>query len=163
CSSDLPDFVFVALGCPKQEKWMAEHRGKINACMLGLGQAFHVYAGKERRLPRWMRSLSLEWAYRLYLEPRRLWKRYLVTNSLFLLLAFQRLGGKLVNSLKSSEGKPPSAWRYRMEGLNSSSVLARPASWGTPNGFFQTCQGVSPRSYMSSSDCFSLKVSIPMN
>jgi len=104
-----PDFVFVALGCPKQEKWMAEHRGKINACMLGLGQAFHVYAGKERRLPRWMRSLSLEWAYRLYLEPRRLWKRYLVTNSLFLLLAFQRLGGKLVNSLKSSEGKPPSA------------------------------------------------------
>lgn len=104
-----PDFLFVALGCPKQEKWMAEHKGKINACMMGLGQAFHVFAGKERRLPRWMRSLSLEWAYRLYLEPRRLWKRYLLTNSLFLLLAFHQLGGKLVHSLKSAVGKPPSA------------------------------------------------------
>lgn len=100
-----PDFLFVALGCPKQEKWMAEHKGKINACMLGLGQAFHVYAGKEKRLPKWMRSLALEWAYRLMLEPKRLWKRYLVTNTLFLWLAFQQLGGKVVHSLKSVAGK----------------------------------------------------------
>lgn len=81
-----PDFVFVALGCPKQEKWMAEHKGKINACMLGLGQAFQVYAGLEKRLPKWMRDLSLEWVYRFYLEPRRLWKRYFYTNSIFLFL-----------------------------------------------------------------------------
>ena len=86
---------------------MAEHKGKIDACMLGLGQAFHVYAGKEKRLPRWMRSLALEWAYRLFLEPRRLWKRYLVTNSLFLFLTCQRLGGKFLHSLKSAVSKAP--------------------------------------------------------
>lgn len=82
-----PDLLFVALGCPKQEKWMAAHKDKINACMLGLGQAFQVYAGLEKRLPVWMRNLSLEWLYRFYLEPKRLWKRYLVTNSMFLFLS----------------------------------------------------------------------------
>jgi len=86
-----PDLVFVSLGCPKQEKWMAEHKTKLNACLLGLGQAFRTYAGVEKRLPKWMRDLSLEWAYRLIQEPRRLWKRYLYTNSVFLFLAFKHL------------------------------------------------------------------------
>lgn len=81
-----PDLVFVALGCPKQEKWMAENSQKIGTCLLGLGQAFHVYAGTEKRLPLWMRQLSLEWAYRLCIEPRRLWKRYAYTNFYFLFL-----------------------------------------------------------------------------
>lgn len=80
------DLVFVSLGCPKQEKWMAVHRDSIGACLLGVGQAFKVFAGVEKRLPRWMRNLSLEWVYRLSLEPGRLWKRYLVTNSEFLFL-----------------------------------------------------------------------------
>ena len=88
-NSSNADFVFVSLGCPKQEKWMHEHRGKVNACMLGVGQAFMVYAGIEKRLPRWMRNLSLEWIYRLYQDPKRLWKRYLVTNSIFLVLVFR--------------------------------------------------------------------------
>lgn len=83
--------VFVSLGCPKQEKWMYEHKGNINACMLGLGQAFLTYAGLEKRLPKWARDLSLEWAYRLCLEPRRLWKRYLLGNSRFLWLAGKTL------------------------------------------------------------------------
>jgi len=100
-----PDFVFVALGCPKQEKWMAEHLGKINSCMLGLGQAFHVFAGKEKRLPKWMRALSLEWAYRLVLEPKRLWKRYLVTNSLFLYLTFRQIIARFFHSLTSVSNK----------------------------------------------------------
>lgn len=78
------DLVFVSLGCPKQEKWMAENSSKLNACLLGLGQAFSVYAGLEKRLPQWMRALSLEWTYRLFLEPKRLWRRYLVTNTSFL-------------------------------------------------------------------------------
>lgn len=78
--------VMVSLGCPKQEKWMAAMRGKINAVMLGLGGAFLLYIGADSRAPRWMRDLSLEWAYRLWLEPGRLWKRYLVTNSIFLWL-----------------------------------------------------------------------------
>lgn len=85
-----PDLVFVALGCPRQERWMAAHQGQVKACMLGVGQAFLVYAGLEQRLPVWARRLWLEWAYRLWLEPRRLWRRYLITNSRFLYLMARR-------------------------------------------------------------------------
>ncbi len=85
------NLVFVSLGCPKQEKWMANHKGKVNACMLGVGQAFLTYTGLEKRLPKWARDWSLEWAYRLYLEPKRLWKRYVVGNSIFLFFVFKRL------------------------------------------------------------------------
>ncbi len=81
-----PNFVFVALGCPKQEKWMAEHKGKINSCMIGLGGALEVYAGVKSRAPQWMQDNSLEWLYRLIQDPKRLWKRYLYTNNLFILL-----------------------------------------------------------------------------
>jgi N-acetylglucosaminyldiphosphoundecaprenol N-acetyl-beta-D-mannosaminyltransferase len=86
-----PDLLFVALGCPKQEIWMANHMHKVNACMLGVGQAFRTYAGVEKRLPRWARNLSIEWVYRLYLEPGRLWKRYLLTNSYFIFLFIKYL------------------------------------------------------------------------
>ena len=79
-----PDFVFVALGCPKQEKWMFAHKGKINSCMIGFGGAFTVYAGDQKRAPRWMRNNSLEWLHRLILEPKRLFVRYFITNSLFI-------------------------------------------------------------------------------
>lgn len=85
------DLVFVSLGCPKQEKWMAMHKGKVNACMLGVGQAFLTYTGLEKRLPKWAQDLSLEWAYRLYLEPKRLWRRYVIGNSIFLLFVLKRL------------------------------------------------------------------------
>ncbi len=78
--------IMVSLGCPKQEKWMAAMKGKVNGVMLGLGGAFLLYAGVDRRAPKWMRDLSLEWLFRLWLEPRRLWKRYLVTNTIFLAL-----------------------------------------------------------------------------
>lgn len=81
-----PEFVFVALGCPKQEKWMSEHKNKINSCMIGLGGAIEVYAGVKDRAPRWMQDYSLEWFYRFIQDPKRLWKRYLLTNSLFLML-----------------------------------------------------------------------------
>ena len=89
-----PDFVFVALGCPKQEKWMAEHKNKINSCMIGLGGAFPVYSGFQKRAPKWMYNNSLEWLYRLILEPRRLFGRYFKTNFLFLLYL-------IIDSLKS--------------------------------------------------------------
>ena len=78
--------VLVALGCPKQEQWMARNRGRINGVMLGLGGAFPVFAGMQKRAPAWMQRWSLEWLYRLGQEPRRLFRRYLVTNSLFMLL-----------------------------------------------------------------------------
>lgn len=83
-----PNFVFVALGCPKQEKWMAEHKNKINSCMIGLGGALEVYAGIKDRAPQWMQKYSLEWLYRLIQDPKRLWKRYFITNTLFIILLF---------------------------------------------------------------------------
>ncbi len=83
--------VFVGLGCPKQERWMAEHRGRVNAVMIGVGAAFDFHAGTVRRAPAWMRDNGLEWLHRLLSEPRRLWKRYLVTNTLFILGAARQL------------------------------------------------------------------------
>lgn len=76
--------VFVGLGCPKQEYWMAAQRGRISAVMLGVGAAFDYHAGTVRRAPPWMREYGLEWFYRLLSEPRRLLGRYLVTNVLFM-------------------------------------------------------------------------------
>jgi N-acetylglucosaminyldiphosphoundecaprenol N-acetyl-beta-D-mannosaminyltransferase len=83
--------VFVGLGCPKQEVWMAQHRGKIKAVMLGVGAAFDYHAGTLRRAPVWMQRAGLEWAYRLLKEPRRLWRRYLSTNTQFLFSVMQQL------------------------------------------------------------------------
>ncbi|MES2932664.1 MAG: WecB/TagA/CpsF family glycosyltransferase [Pseudomonadota bacterium] len=76
--------VFIGLGCPKQEKWMAAHCGRISAVMVGVGAAFDYHAGTLRRAPIWWQRHGLEWLYRLYSEPRRLFKRYLVTNTLFI-------------------------------------------------------------------------------
>lgn len=75
--------VFVGLGCPKQEAWMASHRGRIRAVMLGVGAAFDYHAGTIQRAPLWMQKSGLEWLHRLCSEPRRLFKRYLHTNSVF--------------------------------------------------------------------------------
>jgi N-acetylglucosaminyldiphosphoundecaprenol N-acetyl-beta-D-mannosaminyltransferase len=83
--------VFVGLGCPKQERWMAEHRGRVNAVMIGVGAAFDFHAGTVQRAPAWMRDNGLEWLHRLASEPGRLWKRYLVTNTLFILGAARQL------------------------------------------------------------------------
>lgn len=83
--------VFVGLGCPKQELWMAAHRGRINAVMIGVGAAFDYHAGTLKRAPPWMQEHGLEWLYRVCKEPRRLWKRYLVSNTLFILGAMRQL------------------------------------------------------------------------
>lgn len=86
-----PDLFFIALGCPKQEKWAANHKNRVQACMLAVGGAFNVYAGMQKRAPEWMQRFSLEWLYRLVQEPRRLFKRYFITNSLFLALFLKSL------------------------------------------------------------------------
>ncbi len=83
--------VWVSLGCPKQEKWMAAHRGRIKAVMIGVGAAFDYHAGTIVRAPLWMQRYGLEWFHRLCSEPGRLWKRYLVTNTLFVLGAIKQL------------------------------------------------------------------------
>ena len=86
--------VFVSLDCPKQEKWMHVHRGRIPAVMIGVGAAFDYHAGTLSRAPVWMRDNGLEWLHRLVSEPRRLWKRYLVTNTLFTVRALGQLLGR---------------------------------------------------------------------
>jgi N-acetylglucosaminyldiphosphoundecaprenol N-acetyl-beta-D-mannosaminyltransferase len=79
------DILWVGLGCPKQEIWMYEHRECLRVpVMVGVGQAFNIVAGSLRQAPPWMREHGLEWLFRLLLEPRRLWKRYLVYNTRFL-------------------------------------------------------------------------------
>lgn len=83
--------VFISLGCPKQELWMAAHRGRINAVMIGVGAAFDYHAGTIQRAPKWMQDSGLEWLHRLASEPRRLWRRYLVTNTLFVFGAAKQL------------------------------------------------------------------------
>lgn len=77
--------VWVGLGCPKQEAWMRAHQGRINAVMVGVGAAFDFHAGVAKRAPLWMRRHGLEWLHRVTQDPRRLARRYLVTNSLFIM------------------------------------------------------------------------------
>ena len=79
-----PDFIWVALGAPKQEKWMYDHRGKVNGLMLGVGAAFAFEAGNVKRAPRWMQEMCLEWLYRILQDPGRLLSRYINTNFTFL-------------------------------------------------------------------------------
>lgn len=98
--------VFVGLGCPKQEAWMSEHRGRINAVMIGVGAAFDFHAGLQRRAPYWMQHHGLEWAYRLFREPRRLWRRYLFTNIPFLLMGGAQWIASRVNGARPA-AKPP--------------------------------------------------------
>jgi len=80
-----PDFVWVGLSTPKQERWMSEHRDRLTApVLLGVGAAFDFHSGIKKQAPRWMQYGGLEWIYRLRQEPRRLWRRYLRNNPLFL-------------------------------------------------------------------------------
>lgn len=87
--------LFVGLGCPKQEIWMAKHRDRVQAVMLGVGAAFDFHAGVKAQAPAWMQRLGLEWLFRLLTEPRRLWKRYLYHNPRFVVLAVADLLGLL--------------------------------------------------------------------
>ncbi len=77
--------LFVGLGCPKQEKWMATHRQRLPMVMIGVGAAFDYHAGTLARAPIFWQRAGLEWLYRLAMEPKRLGRRYLITNTLFLL------------------------------------------------------------------------------
>jgi N-acetylglucosaminyldiphosphoundecaprenol N-acetyl-beta-D-mannosaminyltransferase len=85
--------LFIGLGCPKQERWMAMHRGKIQAVMLGVGAAFDFHAGTKRQAPYWMQSNGIEWLFRFSQEPSRLWRRYLNHNPRFMILAILQLTG----------------------------------------------------------------------
>ena len=77
--------LFVGLGCPKQEYWMANHRDRLPCVMVGVGAVFDMLAGQHRIAPIWLQRAGLEWAYRLFQEPRRLWRRYAKHNFRFAL------------------------------------------------------------------------------
>jgi N-acetylglucosaminyldiphosphoundecaprenol N-acetyl-beta-D-mannosaminyltransferase len=87
--------LFVGLGCPKQERWMASHKGTVNAVMLGVGAAFDFLAGVKPQAPAWMQRVGLEWLFRLATEPRRLWRRYAYHNPRFVVL----LAGQYLKSV----------------------------------------------------------------
>jgi N-acetylglucosaminyldiphosphoundecaprenol N-acetyl-beta-D-mannosaminyltransferase len=97
--------LFVGLGCPKQERWMAEHRDKIKAVMIGVGAAFDFIAGDKPQAPRWMQNIGLEWLFRLLTEPKRLWKRYLYNNPRFIYHFGKEILKKYLNSNKTREKK----------------------------------------------------------
>jgi N-acetylglucosaminyldiphosphoundecaprenol N-acetyl-beta-D-mannosaminyltransferase len=78
------DILFVGLGCPKQERWIDEHRDSLPCVMVGVGAAFDFNAGHKRQAPAWIQAAGLEWLFRLCCEPRRLWRRYLYHNPRFL-------------------------------------------------------------------------------
>lgn len=85
-----PDFLWIGLGAPKQEKWMAVHHGKVKGFMVGVGAGFDYLAGNIKRAPEWMQKRNLEWFYRLMQEPLRLFDRYWRTNWKFLWNAYLR-------------------------------------------------------------------------
>lgn len=83
--------LFVGLGCPKQENWIMEHRGRVHAVMFGVGAAFDFIAGSKPQAPRWMMRSGLEWVFRLATEPRRLAVRYLRHNPRFVFRFLRQL------------------------------------------------------------------------
>ena len=89
-----PDILFVGLGAPKQEKWVHHHRDRLSVPVsIGVGVTFEFTAGMVRRAPLWMQSYGLEWFWRLMMEPKKLWKRYLIDDISFLgLIVKQKLG-----------------------------------------------------------------------
>lgn len=88
--------LLVGIGCPKQELWMFSHQDKIPAVMLGVGAAFDFHSGRVKQSPEYLQELGLEWAFRLVMEPRRLWKRYIYNNPRFIVLfAIQWIANKI--------------------------------------------------------------------
>ena len=98
--------LFVGLGAPRQERWMAEHQGRVNVVMLGVGAAFDFLAGSKRQAPRLVQTLGLEWLFRLVNEPRRLWRRYLYRNPRFVALFATQLVGTWLGRRASVDHQP---------------------------------------------------------
>lgn len=94
-NKNFPDFIWVGLGAPKQEKWMASHNGKVCGVMLGVGAGFDFHAGTIKRAPLWMQEFCMEWLFRIGQDPKRLLPRYLDTNFSFVFYLFREwLRGK---------------------------------------------------------------------
>jgi N-acetylglucosaminyldiphosphoundecaprenol N-acetyl-beta-D-mannosaminyltransferase len=100
-----PDIVWVGLGAPKQDRWMAAYRRRLDApVLIGVGAAFDFMAGTVRRAPRFLQHSGFEWTYRVLQEPRRLWKRYVVANSRFAMLLLAERWRRRSSREKSKQG-----------------------------------------------------------
>lgn len=93
--------LLVGLGCPKQERWMAEHREHLSCLMIGVGAAFDLFGGRTTEAPRWTRDIGLEWAYRLAQEPRRLWRRHAKHDPRFIMLLALQVARRCLNGRPS--------------------------------------------------------------
>lgn len=100
--------ILVGRGCPRQERWVESHLGLIPGAMLAVGAAFDYLAGTLKPPPAWMQNAGLEWIYRLYQEPRRLWRRYLWANTYFLIRFVGAWGRKRCSDLRAKFGRFPS-------------------------------------------------------
>jgi N-acetylglucosaminyldiphosphoundecaprenol N-acetyl-beta-D-mannosaminyltransferase len=96
--------LFVGIGCPKQERWMAAHKESLNCVMLGVGAAYDFIAGSKNHAPRWMQQVGLEWLFRLCSEPQRLWKRYLQQNPRFIYYFTKQLINQKLRRSKFTKG-----------------------------------------------------------
>ena len=95
--------VFVGIGCPKQEYWMAAESNQIPAVMLGVGAAFDFHSGRVKQAPGWMQTRGLEWLFRLVQEPQRLWKRYLYHNPRFIIYLFYQWLSQSIDLMSSGK------------------------------------------------------------
>jgi N-acetylglucosaminyldiphosphoundecaprenol N-acetyl-beta-D-mannosaminyltransferase len=90
-----PHFLFIGMGSPRQEAWVAQHRSQLSGVIMPVGGSFEVVAGEKKRAPRWAQRMGMEWIWRLMQDPRRLWKRYLVDDMVFLKLFYRELRNRL--------------------------------------------------------------------
>ncbi|MCM1087465.1 MAG: WecB/TagA/CpsF family glycosyltransferase [Muribaculaceae bacterium] len=118
-----PDFVWVALGAPKQEIWMYRHRKKINGLMIGVGAAFDFLGGTVKRAPMWMQKLCLEWVYRIFQDPKRMIPRYLNTNFAFLYHTYRE--GRALAKEKKAGRTPNGGKRLRIAMIGHKRIPSR--------------------------------------
>ena len=97
--------LFVGLGCPKQERWMLAHKGRVPCVMIGVGAAFDFIAGAAPEAPKWMQEIGVEWVFRLALDPRRLWKRYLTYNPRFIARAGGQCAQRMLRQLGADRSR----------------------------------------------------------
>jgi N-acetylglucosaminyldiphosphoundecaprenol N-acetyl-beta-D-mannosaminyltransferase len=118
-----PDVLWVGLGTPKQERWMQEHRDKLQVPVLvSVGAAFDLLSGRRRQAPRWMREHGFEWLFRLLQEPRRLWRRYLIYGPQFIAYLGQE---SLRRRDFAASNEPGSQTRYPADPISTGQVSSR--------------------------------------
>ena len=132
-----PDFIWVGLGAPKQEKWMAEHEGRLCGVMLGVGAGFDFHAGTVKRAPKWMQEICMEWLYRIGQDPKRLLVRYLDTN-------FSLVFDLMKEGLKGKKGIDAVNRDMKKNGAANGNETGKESCRQDAPGGKEVCQGGAP-------------------